>query len=385
VKKLLISAAVVVAVVAAFILRPAKPIEVRMAKTSQGLVEALVSNTRSGTIKACQRSRLSLALGGQVNHLYVDQGDKVESGTLLLELWNDDLKAALEQSNAQVRMAELNKASACRQAQADQREVKRQRELFNKNLSSPEQLDRTETSAEITRLSCQQNEAQVQNAKANVAVQQARLAQTQLRAPFAGIVAEVNGEVGEYATPSPPGVATPPAIDLIDDRCLYVRAPIDEVDASVIRVGMAARVTLDAFRDQAFTGKVSRIAPYVEDKEKQARTVNVDVTLDALPDDVQLLVGYSADIEVITAANPQTLRIPSEALLEGNHVLTLADDGKTLQKKALTLGLSNWTWTEVSAGLTAEQPILVSLDNPAAVEGAEVTVIDDDKRQADQP
>ncbi len=384
-KKLLISAAVVVAVVAAFILRPAKPIEVRMAKTSQGLVEALVSNTRSGTIKACQRSRLSLALGGQVNHLYVDQGDKVESGTLLLELWNDDLKAALEQSNAQVRMAELNKASACRQAQADQREVKRQRELFNKNLSSPEQLDRTETSAEITRLSCQQNEAQVQNAKANVAVQQARLAQTQLRAPFAGIVAEVNGEVGEYATPSPPGVATPPAIDLIDDRCLYVRAPIDEVDASVIRVGMAARVALDAFRDQAFTGKVSRIAPYVEDKEKQARTVNVDVTLDALPDDVQLLVGYSADIEVITAANPQTLRIPSEALLEGNHVLTLADDGKTLQKKALTLGLSNWTWTEVSAGLTAEQPILVSLDNPAAVEGAEVTVIDDDKRQADQP
>nr|WP_270049542.1 efflux RND transporter periplasmic adaptor subunit [Thalassolituus pacificus] len=382
---MLISAAVVVAVVAAFILRPAKPIEVRMAKTSQGLVEALVSNTRSGTIKACQRSRLSLALGGQVNHLYVDQGDKVESGTLLLELWNDDLKAALEQSNAQVRMAELNKASACRQAQADQREVKRQRELFNKNLSSPEQLDRTETSAEITRLSCQQNEAQVQNAKANVAVQQARLAQTQLRAPFAGIVAEVNGEVGEYATPSPPGVATPPAIDLIDDRCLYVRAPIDEVDASIIRVGMAARVTLDAFRDQAFTGKVSRIAPYVEDKEKQARTVNVDVTLDALPDDVQLLVGYSADIEVITAANPQTLRIPSEALLEGNHVLTLADDGKTLQKKALTLGLSNWTWTEVSAGLTAEQPILVSLDNPAAVEGAEVTVIDDDKRQADQP
>ncbi|PIQ40119.1 MAG: efflux transporter periplasmic adaptor subunit, partial [Thalassolituus sp. CG17_big_fil_post_rev_8_21_14_2_50_53_8] len=89
-------------------------------------------------------------------------------------------------------------------------------------------------------------EAQVQNAKASVAVQQARLAQTQLRAPFAGIVAEVNGEVGEYATPSPPGVATPPAIDLIDERCLYVRAPIDEVDASVIRVGMDARVTLDA-------------------------------------------------------------------------------------------------------------------------------------------
>ncbi len=376
-KKLLISAGVLAALIAAFMLRPAKPIEVRMSQAAPGLVEALVSNTRSGTIKACQRSRLSLALGGQVNHLYVDQGDKVEAGALLLELWNDDLKAALEQSKAQVRMAELNKASACRQAQADEREVKRQRELFKKQLASAEQLDRVETSAEITRLSCQQNEAQVQNAKASVAVQQARLAQTQLRAPFAGIVAEVNGEVGEYATPSPPGVATPPAIDLIDERCLYVRAPIDEVDASVIRVGMDARVTLDAFRDQAFTGKVSRIAPYVEDKEKQARTVNVDVTLNALPDDVQLLVGYSADIEVITAASEQTLRIPSEALLEGNHVLTLAADGKTLQKKALTLGLSNWTWTEVKEGLDTDQPVLLSLDNPAAVDGAEVRVLND--------
>lgn len=374
-KKLLIVLVIIAALVAFFMLRPAKPVDVRMGKADTGRVEALVSNTRSGTIKACQRSRLSLAQGGQVSKLYVDQGDKVEAGALLLELWNDDMKAALAQSNAQVRMAELNKASACRQAEADKREANRQKELHKKNLASAEQLDRAETAAEITRLSCQQNEAQVVQAKANVAVQQARLAQTQLTAPFAGIVAEVNGEVGEYATPSPPGVATPPAIDLINDSCLYVRAPIDEVDAAVIRVGMPARVTLDAFRDQAFTGKVSRIAPYVEDSEKQARTVDVDVTLDTLPADVRLLVGYSADIEVITAASENALRIPSEALLEGNHVLTLADDGKTLKKQPLQLGLSNWTWTEVKSGLSASQPVLISLDNPAAVEGARVRVL----------
>ena len=374
-KKIIISVVIIAAIAGFFIVKPEKPVEVRMAAASAGKVEALVSNTRSGTVKACNRSRLSLAQGGQVSQLYVDQGDKVNAGDLLLELWNDDMKAALAQARAQVRMAELNKASACRQAEADQREVVRQRELHKKNLASAEQLDRTETSAEITRLACQQNAAQVIQAEANVAVQQARLAQTQLIAPFAGIIAEVNGEIGEYATPSPPGVATPPAIDLIDDSCLYVRAPIDEVDAAVIRSGMPARVTLDAFRNQAFTGHVSRIAPYVEDSEKQARTVDVDVTLDTLPDDVHLLVGYSADIEVITAVADNTLRIPSEALLEGNHVLTLADDQQTLKKQALTLGLSNWTWSEVKAGLSAGQPVLISLDNPAAVEGAKVRVI----------
>ena len=191
----------------------------------------------------------------------------------------------------------------------------------------------------------------------------------------------MNGEVGEYATPSPPGVATPPAIDLIDDACLYVRAPIDEVDAASIRTGMPARVTLDAFRERAFTGTVSRIAPYVQDMERQARTVDVDVRFDQLPDDVQLLVGYSADIEVITDHRDNTVRIPTEALLEGNQVLTLSADGTTLQQQAVTIGLSNWTWTEILAGLEEGQKILTRLDNPAAVAGARVTLVPETGQQ----
>ena len=90
-----------------------------MSSVSTGTVEALIANTRSGTVRACNRSRLSLAMGGQVSHLHVDQGDKAEAGALLLELWNDDLKAAQQQAQAQVRIAELTRASACRKADAD--------------------------------------------------------------------------------------------------------------------------------------------------------------------------------------------------------------------------------------------------------------------------
>src|SRR5690606_2011429 len=111
--------------------------------------------------------------------------------------------------------------------------------------------------------------------------------------------------------------------------------------------------------------------------ERQARTVDIDVRLDQVPDNVRLLVGYSADIEVITDVRHDTLRVPTEALLEGNQVLTLDSTGKYLQKQALTLGLSNWTWTEVLAVLSAGQSIRTTLENPAAIEGARVNVIGD--------
>ena len=375
-KKLLVALTLVLLVFFAIKLWPKEAIAVSMATVSLQKVESLVSNTRSGTVKACQRSKLSLAMGGQVSRLHVEQGDNVKAGALLLELWNDDLKAALAQAQAQVKMAQLNQASACRQAQADDREVIRVTELQQKNLSSVEQLDRVETSAEIMALSCQQHKAQVLQAKANVDVQRARLEQTRLHAPFAGIIADVHGEIGEYATPSPPGVATPPAIDLINDQCLYISAPIDEVDAARIQLGMSARISLDAFRNQVFQGRVKRIAPYVQDNAKQARTVDVDVELDELSPDIHLLVGYSADMEIIIQQQEQVISIPTDALIEGNQVLVLAEDGETLKKVDLELGLSNWNWTEVITGLKLGQKVLTSLDNSAAIAGARVIVTD---------
>ena len=375
-KKLLVVLTLVVFVILAIKLWPEEAVAVNMATVSLQKVESLVSNTRSGTVKACQRSKLSLAMGGQVSRLHVEQGDNVNAGALLLELWNDDLKAALAQAQAQVKMAQLNQASACRQAEADDREVIRVTELQQKNLSSAEQLDRVETSAEIMALSCQQHKAQVLQAKANVDVQRARLEQTRLHAPFAGIIADVHGEIGEYATPSPPGVATPPAIDLINDQCLYISAPIDEVDAARIQLGMLARISLDAFRNQVFQGRVKRIAPYVQDNAKQARTVDVDVELDELSPEIHLLVGYSADMEIIIQQQEQVISIPTDALIEGNQVLVLAEDGETLKKVDLELGLSNWNWTEVISGLKLGQKVLTSLDNPAAIAGARVIVDD---------
>ena len=209
-------------------------------------------------------------------------------------------------------------------------------------------------------------------AGASLEVAEANLALTELRAPFAGIVAEVTGKIGEYATPSPPGIPTPPAIDLITDDCHYMTAPIDEVDAAGITVGLPVRASLDAFRGRDFPAVVSRIAPYVLDLEKQARTVEIEARFDALDDDVRLLAGYSADMEIILETRDDTLRIPTELILDGKFVLVIAD-GK-LAKREVTTGIANWRHTEVAGGLAEGEKIVANIGSAGVVEGARAVV-----------
>ncbi|MEK9714013.1 MAG: efflux RND transporter periplasmic adaptor subunit [Thalassolituus sp.] len=374
--KLLIPVVLIGAGIVAVRFWPESPLAVTVSQASSGIVEASVANTRSGTVKACQRSRLSLPMGGQVSVLYVAQGDKVEAGAPLMELWNEDIRATLATAEAQLATAKLSHEASCTQADSYKREERRVRDLYKRQMASAELLDQAETAAKVSALTCSQQETQITQATANVDLQKARLAQTQLRAPFAGIIAEVNAEIGEYATPSPPGVATPPAIDLINPECFYVQAPIDEVDAAQVALDMPVRVTLDAFGDQTFDGHVSRISPYIQDEEKQARTVDVDVRLNELPEGTHLLIGYSADIEVITATSDNTLRIPTELLIDTDHVM-LAKDGKAI-KQQVELGLTNWTWSEVTGGLSNNDQIINEPGQSDLEDGRSVRVLDTD-------
>jgi len=352
--------------------RPDIP-QVTVATLDSGPVEALVANTRAGTIRSCQRSKLSLTTGGTVAALHVKNGDRVEQGQLLMELWNADQRARVDQATAQLDAARVAVKEICDGAARDRREAQRAETLARKKVISDDALDTATTRAEVSEHSCARAKVEVQAAQAQRELHAALLEQTRLVAPFAGVVAEINGEVGEFVTPSPPGIPTPPAVDLIADECLYVRAPIDEVDAAAIRTGMPARISLDAFRGQTFNAVVTRIAPYVQDYEKQARTVDVEAEFSPVPEDITLLVGYSADIEVILQQRSNVLRVPTEAIFDQNQLLVVNADN-VLEQRTITAGLSNWTWTEISDGAKAGERVLLSLDTPGATAGARVVV-----------
>ena len=346
-----------------------KPVIVIISPVERGLVQDTVANTRAGTIKACNRAGLSPSMGGQIANLPVKVGDAVKPGQILMELWNDDRVAEVSLATREAKAAKALARQACVKADVAEREAQRLRKLRKKGLASEEAIDKADGEALAQKAACTAAQATAEVSEARLEVAQALLNRTQLTAPFAGIVAEINGEVGEFVTPSPVGIPTPPAVDLVDINCLYVSAPIDEVDAPAIRIGMPAKVSLDAFAKQIFPGKVKRIAPYVLDIEKQARTVDVEVDFANTEDSHNMLPGYSADIEVILAEQRNTLRIPTEAILEGNKVLVLGDEG-ILQQRQITSGLSNWEFTEVLEGLKENERIVVSVDRDGVKDGA---------------
>ncbi len=355
-----------------------QPVSVIVKAAETGKVEDTVANTRAGTIKACRRAGISPRVGGQIDLMPVKEGDRVEPGQILMEFWNEDLSAQVSLAESESRSAVAKAEQACVLAQVAEREAKRLKQLKKQKLAAEEAVDKADGEARAQQAACSAARAAVQVSQAKLDVALAALDQTQLKAPFAGIVAEVNGEVGEFVTPSPVGIPTPPAVDLMDISCVYVSAPIDEVDAPGIRVGMPARIALDAFSEREFTGQVRRIAPYVLDLEKQARTVDVEVDFDVPEDCDCLLPGYSADIEIILDQREAVLRIPTEAILEGNKVLRLTDDGY-LEEQVIETGLSNWAWSEVTTGLQEQHRVVTSVDREGVEDGA-LAVIDDTEK-----
>lgn len=346
-----------------------KPVKVIVKQVGYGNVQDTVTNTRAGTIKACQRAGLSPSIGGQIIQLPIKEGDPVKQGQLLMELWNTDRVAQVDLAESQIKSTAASAKQVCVRADNAYRESQRLQKLKKQGLASVEAIDKAQSEARAQKAACHAAQANAEVSKAQLEVARAALDRTRLTAPFDGIVAEINGEVGEFVTPSPVGIPTPPAVDLVDISCLYVSAPIDEVDAPNIRVGMPARISLDAFSKKTFKGTVSRIAPYVLDIEKQARTVDVEARFSNKADTSKMLPGYSADIEIILAERDHALRIPTEAILEGNKVLLFGPDG-VLREREIKTGLGNWAWTEVTAGLVAGDEVVTSVDRTGVMDGA---------------
>jgi HlyD family secretion protein len=368
-RRVLVAVAVVAALAALvwWLGRP-KPVNVVLTEVGRGTVESTVSNTRAGTVEACQRTKMSTIAGGRIEVLAVKEGDKVKKGQVLMQLWNADQQAEQRLATAALETARKRVVEACTIADNAVREAERRRDLFKQGFISESAYDSARVEADARSAACTTAKTDVAQADARVNVTRVVQGRTVLVAPFDGTVAKIVGEVGEYSTPSPPGVATPPAIDLIDDSCLYVKAPMDEVDAPKIQVGQPVRITLDALPKKSFPGKVKRVAPYVTAVEKQARTVDIEATFDDPASAGRLLVGYSADVEIILDVRRDVVRVPTSALLEGGRVLVLAD-GKLAERKVRT-GVANWEYTEIVDGLAAGDRIVTSLEREGVKAGA---------------
>jgi HlyD family secretion protein len=335
-------------------------IRVRVATVERGAVEETVSNTRAGTVKVARRAKLSPQIGGLVVGTPHLEGDIVAAGELLLKLDDRAQRAELTLARRSVEAADAQADEACLAADLAQTELDRTVALHARGIASDQNLDALRTDRDRTRAGCAAGRAAVAQAAARVEVAKVQIAFTELRAPFDGVVAEVSTEVGEWITPSPPGVPIPPVIDLLDPASIYVSAPIDEIDAERVEVGQQVRMSVDSRPDVRLAGHVSRVAPYVLDVLEQNRTVEIEVRFEDPSAAQGILPGTSADVEVILDRREDVLRAPTSAIADDNEVLVLVDG--VLQPVVVETGLNNWQYTEITGGLGDGDVIVAARD-----------------------
>ncbi len=371
-RSLVLAAIVVTVVVLRLTYFRSVPIPVTVTEVRTGRVEDLVTNNKAGTITARRQAALSPEFGGRIVALPVDAGARVRRGDVLIAVADADLRAQLALEERSLDAVRSAAAEACANAEFAVRDLDRVRRMVSAGALAQQDLDRAATQQTATQATCAAATSRAAQTAAGVDVARVNLGKTVLRAPFDAIVSKVNAHLGEWIMPSPAGLPMPPAVELIDARSIYVKAPLDEVDASRVKVGLPVRITMDAYPGRAFPGVVTRVGAYVSEAQQQNRTLDIDVAFDDAAFAQTLLPGLSADVEVIVQKHDDVVRVPTSAILQGGRVFVVRES--VLVPVTVQRGLTNWEFSEIVDGLKAGDRIVVSLDRPEVRAGAHVRI-----------
>src|SRR6185295_8991308 len=187
-----------------------EPLEVTVIDVARGRVEHTVTNSRAGTVKARRRAQISPEVGGRVLEVPFREGERFKKGDVLLRLDPSVPAARIALSRRELQAAEAQRQQACVTAERAVREHRRQKELAAQGIVSTDALDQSQTAAETSAADCRAGRAGVDQARAGVDLASREQGLTVIRAPFDGIIADLSVEVGEFTTPSPPGMPIPP-------------------------------------------------------------------------------------------------------------------------------------------------------------------------------
>jgi HlyD family secretion protein len=364
----------------------------KLAKVEQGSIARSVVAT--GKIEPLSKVEIKSKASGIIKYLYVNAGDMVKEGQLLVELDKEVLEAQLKEARAfldasegQLReidsqgrtiRANLHKA----QLEAESKdyefavtEFQRYRQLYAQGLVPKSEYDSAEQkmkAADINRQALNaevkvkeaeidQNNQTIAKTRAEVVQAQAQLERAEenlkyasIRAPISGVVLSREVEVGDAVSSILQlGSNATLIMTLGDVKELYVKGKVDETDIGVVRVGQPVRITVDAYKDRVFNGKVFRIAPMGVEKDNVTR---FEVRVSIMNDLELLRANMSANAEIVLEEHKDVLTVPESSLIYNEKRETSVevpdistDTGR--RQVAIKTGLSNGAKTEVLEGL----------------------------------
>ncbi len=347
------------------------PVPVTEHQVDRGEIVAEVLGT--GTLEAHFKSVISPRIAGRLKEVLVDQGHEVKAGELLVRLDDVDMKPQVEIAEASVAVTRsaLDRVEAD-QGQADaileQTVVERKRalELLPQNAISQSEVDKITSDwkiaqAGVTRAAAALVEARKQliSAETNLAYRQALLSDTEIVAPFDGLIVRRYRDPGDIAVPGSP------VLDLVSVEELWVTAWVDETEMSRVAKGQPARVVFRSESDRDYRGEVARLGRLAD---RETREFTVDVHVLELP--TNWAVGQRAEVYIETARKSGVTVVPAQFIVwRYEKPGVLVREGQHARWRDISLGLSGREVVEVLGGLQPGDLVVM----PANTQTADIT------------
>ncbi|MBI3982295.1 MAG: efflux RND transporter periplasmic adaptor subunit [Gemmatimonadetes bacterium] len=375
-------AALVGAVVVGTAARGDRGTEVRLEAVATRSLVATV--TASGRITPKSAVDISSDITGRIVSLPVNEGDRVRRGDLLVRIDPSQYEAAVARAQALLSSSEASALQARANRDQARRALDRALALRRTDsvLVSNEQLEQAQTSFEVAEALAVSAEHQVEQARAGLREARDQLAKTVLRSPIDGQVTRVAVEEGEVAVPGTFSRETGLLLTVSDLSVILVKVQVDETDVVRLHLGDSADVTIDAFPDTTFSGRVTKISQSAILAASAAASAtgdravdyDVEITLDNPPPDIR--PDLSATAKAVTATRDSVLSIPIIALTVREHTpistetmpqdttkkdesegVFVVDDGKA-QFRPVKVGIAGEEYFEVLEGLRAGDTIV---------------------------
>ncbi len=374
-KKLLIILSVVSLIVVIVLVnlqsKREKAVKVSVENVMADDLAAIIS--ASGEVKPKKSVNISAQIPGRVIKIAVEEGQFVQEGDFLLKLEATQYEANAERDQAYIHSlkAELIKAEAY--LKRDENNLRRQKNLWDKQLISQEELDAATAQYDISKASQEATTYQIRQAQASLKSTLDNIEKTVYVAPIAGIIASLQVEEGETAlvgTMNNPGTVLMTIADL---SVMEVEVEVDETDVVALELGHPAEVQVDAFPDRIIAGTVTEIGSSALVKitaSEESRDFKVVITLEDPPDNLK--PGLSASADIITAERKGVLAVPISALItredpnssgrksrdqvEGIYVV---DPDSRVMFTPVQKGIMGELKIEITSGLESGQTIVV--------------------------
>jgi membrane fusion protein (multidrug efflux system) len=291
-----------------------------------------------GNIKGAMEFKLSFEVPGVMSSINYREGERYEEGALLMSLRQDDILLRLKRAQAELRKAET-------EVHINQDKIEEHEKLLAMGAIPKGTLDKVKLEADKAKFD---SEAARLEVKAN----EAMLEKSNLYAPSAGMIGELNIEEGETVTPN-----TLLGTHIMTEY-VYAEFGIVERDVNKIALGQKAKVFVDAYPDKSFEGVIENLSPIVTGT---SRTATAKVRIEN-PERL-LLPGMFARIRILLYSKKNTLVVPTDAVQgnEGEQFVYVVNSEKgVVEKRAVTIGYKRPDYSQVDAGLSEGEVIAVT-------------------------